>query len=78
MKPMPIRFGGVPTGVAMPPTDAANDVTSIMLMAKRRTASGEAVPRRPTWPTIDRPIGNSIAVVAVLLIHIEISVATPP
>ena len=37
MQPMPIRLGGVPTGVAMPPTDAANDVISIMLMAKRRT-----------------------------------------
>ncbi len=78
MKPSPIRFGGVPTGVAMPPTEAANDVTSIMLIANRRTASGDAVPRSPTWPTIERPIGNSIAVVAVLLIHIEITVATAP
>jgi hypothetical protein len=28
--------------------------------------------------TIERPIGNIIAVVAVLLIHIEMAVATPP
>ncbi len=29
MKPSPIRFGGVPTGVASPPMDAANDVISM-------------------------------------------------
>ena len=30
------------------------------------------------WATIDSPIGNIIAVVAVLLIHIEMPVATAP
>ena len=30
------------------------------------------------WATIDNPIGNIMAVVAVLLIHIEIAAATPP
>ena len=29
MKPRPMTFGGVPMGVARPPTDAANDVISI-------------------------------------------------
>ena len=33
MKPMPIRFGGVPTGVASPPTEAANEVMSIKAVA---------------------------------------------
>ena len=31
--PTPIRFGGVPTGVPMPPIVAANDVTSIIAIA---------------------------------------------
>ena len=32
-RPMPIRFGGVPTGVPIPPIVAANDVTSIIAIA---------------------------------------------
>ena len=78
---MPIRFGGVPTGVAMPPTDAPNDVISISPSANRRTrprAASSGGARRIRWLTIASPIGNIIAVVAVLLIHIEIAVATPP
>ena len=70
--PMPIRFGGVPTGVPMPPIDAPNDVISIIASANLRIAAAElaAHPVR-RCATIDRPIGNIIAVVAVLLIHIE-------
>ena len=75
---MPIRFGGVPTGVPMPPIDAPNAVISIMPARSGAAPSGDAVPRRPTWATIDSPIGNIIAVVAVLLIHIEMQVATAP
>ena len=73
---MPIRFGGVPTGVAMPPIDAPNDVISIMPSAKRRTAACWPVAVRCRWAMIDRPIGNIIAVVAVLLIHIDSTVHT--
>ncbi len=29
MKPMPMTLGGVPTGVASPPTEAANEIISI-------------------------------------------------
>jgi hypothetical protein len=29
MKPMPMTFGGVPTGVASPPTDADHEIISI-------------------------------------------------
>ena len=43
---MPIRFGGVPTGVAMPPTDAPNDVISISPSANRRTATAGGFVRR--------------------------------
>ena len=80
--PMPIRFGGVPTGVAMPPTEAPNDVISISRQRElphrvpRRLR--RAAPRASGALTIDSPIGNIIAVVAVLLIHIESAVATPP
>ena len=34
--PMPIRFGGVPTGVPMPPIDAPNEVMSIITSANWR------------------------------------------
>ena len=37
--PMPIRFGGVPTGVPIPPIDAANAVTSIIAIANLRTCA---------------------------------------
>ena len=70
--PMPIRFGGVPIGVPMPPIDAPNAQISIIAIANSRlpaSAHGPAV----RWATIDSPIGNIIAVVAVLLIHIEIA-----
>ncbi len=76
--PMPIRFGGVPTGVPMPPIDGPNDVISIMASAKRRTSAGCVVAVRIRCATIDSPMGNIIAVVAVLLIHIEINVQTAP
>jgi hypothetical protein len=72
MKPMPIRFGGVPTGVPSPPIDAPNDVESSSALPY----AGGTEPRSPNdsseWRS-DTPIGNIIAVVAVLLIHIEIA-----
>ena len=43
MRPMPIRLGGVPTGVARPPTEAPNDVISIIPMANRAAAGDRAV-----------------------------------
>ncbi len=75
--PIPIRFGGVPTGVPMPPIDGPNDVISIIASAYRRTIalSGDV---RDRCAMIDKPIGNIIAVVAVLLIHIESAVQTAP
>jgi hypothetical protein len=73
--PMPIRFGGVPTGVATPPIDAPNDVISIVTSASCRAP---AVPRRAWCVTTDSPIGNIMAVAAVLLIHIESSSVIPP
>ena len=75
--PMPIRFGGVPIGVPMPPTEAPKAAISIIAIAKSRLPCS---PSRPSvmCATIDSPIGNIIAVVAVLLIHIEMPAATPP
>ena len=79
--PIPIRFGGVPTGVPMPPIDAPNDVINIMASANARRLAAEEGSfdvARLRCASIDSPIGNIIAVVAVLLIHIERTVATPP
>src|SRR5918993_1559746 len=59
--PMPIRFGGVPTGVAIPPTEAPNAVISIIAIAKLRTFT----PVRARCATIESPIGNIIAIDAV-------------
>src|SRR5689334_4455669 len=73
--PTPMRFGGVPTGVPMPPIDAANEVISIITIANWRAP---ARPVRARCATIDRQIGNIMAVVAVLLIHIERNVLTAP
>jgi hypothetical protein len=75
--PMPMRFGGVPIGVPRPPMEAPNAAISIIAVAKSRLAGSDSRPS-VTWATIDRPIGNIMAVVAVLLIHIEIAAATPP
>ena len=61
----------------MPPMDAPNAAISIIAVAKLRLASSDSRPL-VRCATIDRPIGNIIAVVAVLLIHIEMAVATPP
>ena len=74
---MPIRFGGVPIGVPMPPIEAPNAAINIIAMAKSRLAGSDLRPS-VTCATIDRPIGNIMAVVAVLLIHIEIAAATAP
>ena len=73
--PMPIRFGGVPTGVPMPPIEAPNDVISITTSANWRAP---AAPPRARCAHIDSPMGYIIAVVAVLLIHIERSMVIPP
>ena len=74
---MPIRFGGVPIGVPMPPIDAPNAAISIIAIAKLRLPRSDSRPL-VRCATIDSPIGNIIAVVAVLLIHIEMPAATPP
>ena len=44
--PMPIRFGGVPTGVPMPPIDAPNEVISIIASANCRTRAARLRPGR--------------------------------
>ena len=75
--PIPIRFGGVPIGVPMPPIEAPNAAISIIAMAKLRVPVSACRPS-VRCATIERPIGNIIAVVAVLLIHIEIAAATKP
>ena len=75
--PMPIRFGGVPIGVPMPPIEAPNAVISIIAIANSRLSAPTPDPS-VRWATIDSPIGNIIAVVAVLLIHIEMPVPTAP
>jgi len=70
MKPIPIRLGGVPTGVARPPIEAAKAVES----KSRVPYCGLSCPFRGCDSRklrIETPIGNIIAVVAVLLIHID-------
>ena len=77
--PMPIRLGGVPMGVPIPPTDAPNAAHQHHRGRERRgCARVRLAGPRVRCATIDSPIGNIIAVVAVLLIHIEIAVATAP
>ena len=66
--PMPMRLGGVPTGVPIPPMEAANDVMSI---AARANCRAPVPPVRARCAAIDSPIGYIMAVVAVLLIHME-------
>ena len=75
--PLPMRFGGVPMGVPNPPIDAPKAAISIIAVAKFLAATFDSWPL-VRWATIDNPIGNIIAVVAVLLIHIEMPVATAP
>ncbi len=74
---MPIRLGGVPTGVASPPTDAANEVISMSAVAYRGSIR-TSVPDVLSAPRIERPIPNIIAVVAVLEIHAEMSAVARP
>jgi hypothetical protein len=71
-KPMPIRFGAVPTGVPSPPIDAPSDADSSSTAPYR----GDASPCDSSTASSDRPIGSIIATVAVLLIHIEIAQPT--
>ena len=70
--PLPIKLGGVPIGVPMPPIDAPNAAINIIAVAKLRLVTSDSRPL-VRCATIDSPIGNIIAVVAVLLIHIEIA-----
>ena len=65
----PMMLGGVPMGVARPPIDAAKAFDS------NSTAPKPGARRRPpacasSTDNTDTPIGNIIATVAVLLIHI--------
>ncbi|OGP11132.1 MAG: hypothetical protein A2056_02380 [Deltaproteobacteria bacterium GWA2_42_85] len=76
IKPIPIRFGGVPMGVAMPPTDAPYAIISIIPVAYLLPMIGE-VPPASLWSSsiaFSTPsvMGSIIAVAAVLLIHMEI------
>ena len=75
--PLPMRLGGVPIGVPIPPIEAPNAAINIMAVAKLRLPISDSRPL-VRCATIDSPIGNIIAVVAVLLIHIEMPVATAP
>ena len=61
----------------MPPIEAPNAAISIIAVAKFRLAGSDSRPF-VRCATIDSPIGNIIAVVAVLLIHMEMPVATAP
>ena len=68
--PIAIKFGGVPTGVAIPPIEEANAMVSIkpvlyLYLLKLSPLSDVRVFK------ILIPIGNIMAVVAVLLNHIE-------
>ena len=65
----------MPTGVPSPPTDAANEFDNRSAVPK---PAGSAAPslRASSAAKSETPIGNIIAVVAVLLIHMEIAHAT--
>src|SRR5688572_30921021 len=79
MNPIPITLGGVPTGVASPPTDAAKEVISISAIAYDGCivipVSCSELRRKAR---IARPMVNIIAVVAVFEIHAEMSAVTAP
>src|SRR4051812_28910521 len=80
---MPIRLGGVPTGVPYPPMDAAKAVINMSPVLNGKswnriffplcTEAWEAISER-----IARAIGNIIAVVAVLETHMEINPVIAP
>lgn len=76
--PMPIRLGGVPTGVPIPPIEAPKAVVSIRAIAKLRTCAGGAAEVLDRCAMMLSPIGNIMAVVAVLLIHMDKPVQTAP
>lgn len=44
MSPMPMRLGGVPIGVQIPPTDAENAVMSMMPVEKGSFCSFKDIP----------------------------------
>ena len=76
IRPMPIRFGGVPIGVKSPPRDAAYAIISISAEAKRR---GGAAPRAGSMAaSTDCAIGSIIAVVAVFEIQAETNAVVRP
>ena len=72
VKPQPPRVK-----FTIPPIDAPNAQISIIAVANSRALPSASRPC-VMCATIDRPIGNIIAVVAVLLIHIESAVQTAP
>src|SRR6186997_368538 len=76
MNPIPLTLGGVPTGVARPPIEAANEVISISAVGYRGSTASDWDLRMAA--RIDRAIPNIMAVVAVFEIHQEISAVTAP
>ena len=67
--PIPIKLGGVPTGVAIPPTEAPYatiNITPVLSFLKSAFASISSKAR-----SIPKAIGKTIAVVAVLETHME-------
>jgi len=75
--PMPIRFGGVPTGVAMPPMLHENAIINSSAIEYLPCPSASPRPAGSVRNT-PRPIGSIIAVVAVLEIHIDKNQAMAP
>ena len=72
--PTAMRFGGVPTGVAMPPREQQYVVISISAVPYFLGMSAVDSMNRIS----DIPRGTSIAAVAVLLIHAERAAAMRP
>src|SRR3990170_8053960 len=75
--PMPIRFGGVPIGVAIPPTDAPYATMSITAV---EYVSLKCLPPSASFIVLISPmaIGSIIAATAVLLIHMEMLAEISP
>ena len=72
--PAAITFGGVPTMVAMPPREQPYAVVNISAVPYRGLISDSDSMKASR----DKPIGKSMAAVAVLLIHAEMNAAIPP
>ena len=72
-RPSVMRLGGLPTGVATPPIDAAYAIEMRKTDARDRPAGPRVTPLVVRMPSAT---GRSMAVVAVLLIHPEISMVS--